>query len=163
MHVVSEDHSINKDRLARVRYVGFTSAVGVLLLLNVTGLFSNIAGIDTAIILTLVAGYGTFSRAIGELLETGQPLMFCRRDPDAARQDLNRMLRDLKARCAGPPKGALYVSCLARGPNMFGPDSAELKAVQREIGDVPLVGFFGNGEISHDRLYTYTGVLTLFL
>lgn len=69
MHVVSEDHSINKDRLARVRYVGFTSAVGVLLLLNVTGLFSNIAGIDTAIILTLVAGYGTFSRAIGELLE----------------------------------------------------------------------------------------------
>jgi len=23
------------------------------------------------------------------------------------------------------------------------------------------VGFFGNGEIAHDRLYAYTGVLTL--
>ena len=101
--------------------------------------------------------------AIGELLETGQAMMFCRRDPEAARQDLTRMLRDLKARCEGPPKGAVYISCLGRGPNLFGPDSEELKAVQREIGDVPLVGFFGNGEISHDRLYTYTGVLTLFL
>ena len=26
----------------------------------------------------------------------------------------------------------------------------------------PLVGFFCNGEISRDRLYGYTGVLTLF-
>ena len=100
---------------------------------------------------------------IGEVLETGQSLMFCRRDPEAARRDLDRMLRDLMARTAGPPKGAVYISCLGRGPSLFGPDSAELKAIQREIGEVPLVGFFGNGEISHDRLYTYTGVLTLFL
>ena len=100
---------------------------------------------------------------IGEVLETGQALMFCRRDLDAARADLTRMLRDLKTRCSGAPKGAIYVSCLGRGPSMFGPDSAELMVIEREIGDVPLVGFFGNGEISHDRLYTYTGVLTLFL
>lgn len=100
---------------------------------------------------------------IGEILETGQTLMFCRRDPEAALGDLTRMLRDLMARSGGPAKGAVYVSCLGRGPNTFGPDSAELKAIEREIGDVPLVGFFGNGEISHDRLYTYTGVLTLFL
>ena len=69
MHVVSEDHSINRDARERVKYIGFTTAVGVLLLLNVTGLFSSILGIDTAIFLTLLAGYGTFSRAIGELLE----------------------------------------------------------------------------------------------
>ena len=30
------------------------------------------------------------------------------------------------------------------------------------LGDVPLVGFFGNGEISDARLYAYTGVLALF-
>ena len=29
-------------------------------------------------------------------------------------------------------------------------------------GDFPLVGFFGNGEISRDRLYAYTGVLAVF-
>jgi small ligand-binding sensory domain FIST len=30
------------------------------------------------------------------------------------------------------------------------------------LGDIPLVGFFCNGEISHNRL-TVTGVLTLFV
>ena len=30
-------------------------------------------------------------------------------------------------------------------------------------GDLPLGGFFCNGEISHNRLYGYTGVLTLFI
>ncbi len=29
--------------------------------------------------------------------------------------------------------------------------------------EVPLVGFFCNGEISHNRVYGYTGVLSLFL
>jgi len=66
LHVVSEDHSINRDRRERVNYIGFTAAVGILLLLNVTGVFSSILGIDTAIFITLIAGYGTFSRAIGE-------------------------------------------------------------------------------------------------
>lgn len=101
--------------------------------------------------------------AIGEIVETGQAIQFCRRDAQAAETDLIRMLSDLKKRSdATPPKGALYFTCLARGPNMFGDASQELKIIERELGDVPLVGFFCNGEISHRRLYTYTGVLTLF-
>jgi small ligand-binding sensory domain FIST len=46
--------------------------------------------------------------------------------------------------------------------NLFGPESAELKQIQAALGDVPIVGFYANGEISQDRLYGYTGVLTLF-
>ena len=34
--------------------------------------------------------------------------------------------------------------------------------IAETFGDIPVVGFFGNGEISHDRLYTYTGVLTVY-
>jgi small ligand-binding sensory domain FIST len=34
--------------------------------------------------------------------------------------------------------------------------------IEAAFGDIPLVGFFCNGEISHNRLYGYTGVLTLF-
>ena len=45
---------------------------------------------------------------------------------------------------------------------MFGARSAELGLIRRRLGDIPLAGFFCNGEISHDRLYGYTGVLTLF-
>jgi len=46
---------------------------------------------------------------------------------------------------------------------MFGPDSAELRTIEAVLGPVPLAGFFTNGEIFRNRLYTYTGVLTLFL
>lgn len=102
--------------------------------------------------------------AIGEMVETGDPIMFCRRDPDTAVEDLKRMLGDLKRRAGGNAiKGGLYFSCVARGPNQFGPDSAELGMISDELGEFPLAGLFANGEISNDRLYGYTGVLALFL
>ena len=100
--------------------------------------------------------------AIGDLVEPGRELMFCRRDADTAREDLERMLMGIKSRLSAPPRGGIYVSCLGRGVNLFGPDSAELKQIQAALGDVPIVGFYANGEISQDRLYGYTGVLTLF-
>jgi small ligand-binding sensory domain FIST len=37
-----------------------------------------------------------------------------------------------------------------------------LKLIGDLLGDVPLTGFYANGEISYNRLYGYTGVLTLF-
>ena len=46
MHVVSEDHAINQDRRARVKYFGFTALVGVLLLLNVLGVFDTFLGVN---------------------------------------------------------------------------------------------------------------------
>ena len=101
--------------------------------------------------------------AIGELVDPGQEILFTRRDKAAAVRDLDRMLTGVTRRFDGrTPKGAVYVSCLARGPNLFGDDSEELRQVRAAIGDVPLVGFFANGEISNDRLYGYTGVLTVF-
>ena len=101
--------------------------------------------------------------SIGEELAAGDRLMFVRRDGAAALVDLRRMLDDVTARAGGPPRAALYYSCVARGPNLFGPDSVELQTVAKALGDVPLIGFFANGEISNNRLYGYTGVLTLLL
>jgi small ligand-binding sensory domain FIST len=99
--------------------------------------------------------------AIGEAVAPGAQILICRRDGDAARQDLQRIVGELKAQVA-KPQGALYFSCLARGEHMFGSRGAELGLIRRALGDVPLVGFSCNGEISRDRLYGYTGVLTLF-
>ena len=99
---------------------------------------------------------------IGEYVERGALVQFCRRDSAAAAQDLDRMVASVKRRAGDEPRGGLYFSCLARGPNMFGEASRELRLIERALGDVPLVGFFCNGEISHNRLYGYTGVLTLF-
>jgi len=101
--------------------------------------------------------------AIGDDLSDGGQLMFCRRDRAAAEEDLRRMLGDVKSRLDGPPRGALYHSCLARGPNMFDGPDGELGIIRDELGPIPMVGLFGNGEISAGRLYTYTGVLTVFV
>lgn len=100
--------------------------------------------------------------AIGDLLQEDMALQFAKRDAQTARADLVRMVRDVKARIDGEPKGALYHTCLGRGRHLFGDESQELKLIQEELGDVPLVGFYANGEISHHRLYGYTGVLTVF-
>jgi small ligand-binding sensory domain FIST len=88
--------------------------------------------------------------------------MFCRRDTASATADMARMLESMKKGLYTKPRGGVYYSCLGRGPNLFGPDSEELKMIKDAFGDFPLVGFFCNGEISHNRLYGYTGVLTLF-
>lgn len=94
--------------------------------------------------------------------DAGDRVMFVRRDAASAEADMDRMLARLQERSGAPPLAGVYFSCVARGPNQFGPDSAELMRIRDRLGDFPLAGFFGNGEISHDRLYTYTGVLTLF-
>ncbi|MGD2074785.1 MAG: FIST C-terminal domain-containing protein [Gammaproteobacteria bacterium] len=102
--------------------------------------------------------------AIGDVVHEGQQIQFCRRDGETAHQDMQRMLEDLRERTGGErPRGGLYFSCLGRGRELFGEDSAELQMIRRTLGDFPLVGFFANGEISNQRLYGYTGVLTLFV
>jgi len=101
--------------------------------------------------------------AIGDVLEEQQAIIFCKRDGDSARQDMLRMLDDLGKRAKGRIKGGVYYSCLGRGRYQFGENSEELKMIRDELGDFPLVGFFANGEISHNRLYGYTGVLALFV
>lgn len=100
--------------------------------------------------------------AIGDLVRPGMEIQFARRDAQTARDDLEHMIDGLKRRLPAPPRGALYHSCLGRGRHLFGDESEELRLVQQHLGDVPLAGFYANGEISHHRLYGYTGVLTLF-
>jgi small ligand-binding sensory domain FIST len=101
--------------------------------------------------------------AVADDLSTGDRLKFVRRDAASAVEDMRRMLDDLKRRAGDRVRGAVYHSCIARGPNQFGPGAQELSMVADALGDVPVIGFFGNGEISNDRLYAYTGVLSLFL
>ena len=101
--------------------------------------------------------------AINEPVHTGQGLMFVHRTTIAAQRDMRRMLAELADTLPAPPKAGLYFSCAGRGGAMFGEDSTEVEMIRAKLGEIPLAGFFAGGEISHDRLYGYTGVLTLFL
>ena len=129
--------------------------------------------------------------AVAAETQPGMRLAFCQRHTEAARRDLVRICSEIReeleteaaeasavtgaadsvdataasasAALAGPAiRGAVYISCNGRGGPHFGAPSAELKIVQRALGDVPLVGFFAAGEIARHHLYGYTGVLTVF-
>ncbi len=101
--------------------------------------------------------------AVNGEIQPGGRMMFVRRDPHSAEVDLRQMVAKLKRRLSGPPKGGVYYSCIARGANMFGEGGREMACIREGLGDFPLVGFYAGGDISNNRLYTYTGVLTLFL
>jgi small ligand-binding sensory domain FIST len=123
--------------------------------------------------------------AVAHAFTPGMQLTFCERHAAAARADLTRICTEIREalepeemsidlagglqddlRDAPHPArrmaGAIYVSCAGRGGPHFGAPSAELQIVRRALGDVPLVGFFAGGEIAHQSLYGYTGVLTVF-
>jgi len=100
--------------------------------------------------------------AVGEAVEQGDELLFCRRDQQSAEDDLQRMLAAIGTQLNAPIRGGVYYSCLGRGQHMFGVKNREMELIRDALGDFPLVGFFASGEISHNRLYGYTGVLTLF-
>ena len=111
----------------------------------------NIVGVDP----------GSRAMLVGDDVSRGDALMFCLRDHEAAEADMRRMLGSLKSRVSRP-LGGLYFSCIARGPHMFGAVNREMGIIHDVLGDVPVAGFFSNGEISAERLYAYTGVLALF-
>jgi small ligand-binding sensory domain FIST len=100
---------------------------------------------------------------LGAEIATGDPIVFCRRDPESARRDMVRMVSQLAGRLRAPPKAGIYVSCVARGAALFGEAGVETALIREALGEFPLIGFFANGEISRDRLYGHTGVLTLFI
>ena len=60
---------MDDERRERLRYFGFAAFVGVLLLLNLAGVWKTVFGIDTAAILTVLAGYRIFYNSISALLE----------------------------------------------------------------------------------------------
>ena len=62
---------MDEERKERLRYFGFAGIVGFLLLLNLLGIFKTIPflGIDSAALLTVLAGYRIFYNSISALLE----------------------------------------------------------------------------------------------
>jgi small ligand-binding sensory domain FIST len=124
--------------------------------------------------------------AVAQPVEVGMRLTFCQRNAAAARADLTRICAEVREALepeemtaelasalnaettlnphpARRMAGAIYVSCAGRGGPHFGGPSAEMHIIRRALGDVPLVGFFAGGEIAHQALHGYTGVLTVFI
>lgn len=137
-------------------------------------------GTDTRVRHLIGLDPGRRAFAVADNVEAGMRLAFCQRDVAAARRDLIRICSEIREELAdtlptetppgAPPAdpaqhilGAVYISCSGRGGPHFGGPSAELQIVRHALGDVPLAGFFADGEIARHHVYGYTGVLTVFV
>jgi small ligand-binding sensory domain FIST len=100
--------------------------------------------------------------ALPEPVARGDQIAFVQREPEAAREDLKRVLDQLGDRT---PALGLYFNCCARGASFFGVPGLEAAYLQNALGPAPLAGMFGSCEIGpiagRPELLTYTGVLAL--
>lgn len=102
--------------------------------------------------------------AIGDRVRPGQRIQFHLRDAEASAQDLEVLLQRYQREKsdASSAAGALLFSCLGRGEGLYGQPNFDSQLFQRYLHNIPLGGFFCNGEIgpvgSNTFLHGYTSV-----
>ena len=103
--------------------------------------------------------------AIGALMREGMVVQFHLRDAATSAADLDELLGQHRA-AAPAPSGSLLFSCLGRGVHLYGRPDHDTDLFRRHLGDVPLGGFFCNGEIGPVQgttfLHGYTSAFGLF-
>ena len=120
-------------------------------------LIRNVVGMDQA----------TGGLAIGEMLKEGQLVQFHLRDAETSTDDLQAVLtRYADEHRENDIPGALLFSCLGRGQYLYGKPNHDTDLFRDKLGDVPLGGFFCNGEIGPVSgttfLHGYTSSFGLF-
>jgi small ligand-binding sensory domain FIST len=105
--------------------------------------------------------------AVGEHLRKGQTVQFHLRDARTSAGDLRAVLDRFAATPgATPARGALLFSCLGRGEYLYGSADHDSRMFRDRVGEVPLGGFFCNGEIGPvggaTRIHGYTSSFGIF-
>lgn len=105
--------------------------------------------------------------AIGDTIRPGQRIQFHLRDAETSAEDLDVLLRRYvqAARSHPSPVGSLMFACLGRGEGLYGEPNFDSQLFTEHL-DIPISGFFCNGEIGpvgHNTfLHGYTSVFGIF-
>lgn len=105
--------------------------------------------------------------AVGENLQEGMRLRFHVRDAETSAEDLHAMLNGYKEKPnQSGASGALHFSCLGRGEGLYNETNFDTGVFREHLGDLPVGGFFCNGEIGpvggSTFLHGYTSSFGLF-
>lgn len=109
----------------------------------------------------------TGSIAITDIIQEGRTIQFHIRDRETASEDLQWLLTTRNNQIdKRPVAGALLFSCNGRGQRLFGSPHHDITAIRRQIGDIPVAGFFAQGEIGpvggKNFLHGFTASVVLF-
>jgi small ligand-binding sensory domain FIST len=115
----------------------------------------NVLGIDPA------AG----SVAVNDFIRPGQTVQFHVRDAETADEDLKQCLAAVKQDASQPLAGLLF-TCNGRGMRLFREPHHDAGCVRDALGDIPLAGFFAQGELGpigdKNFVHGFTASLALF-
>lgn len=100
--------------------------------------------------------------------KAGRHSFWAVRDPDEAEQSMQRQLLALKQSLKSEPSFALMFPNIGRGPEFFNGRDKDLDCFQGAFPDTPLIGFYGNGEITPGAdnkglIKRYSTVLTVYV
>ncbi len=117
-------------------------------------LVRNVVGIDRA----------EGSIAIADFVRAGQTVQFHVRDGQTAHDDLELILSERKKTFAA--QAGLLFTCNGRGTRLFSDSDHDARAIAKHFGDIPLAGFFAQGEMGpvggSNFLHGFTASLALF-
>lgn len=106
--------------------------------------------------------------AVGDRLRPGQRIQFHLRDGRTSAEDLEMLLSQYVQQedKLSAPVGALMFSCLGRGERLYGKPNFDSELLRRYLRDIPVGGFFCNGEIgpvgNTTFLHGYTSAFGIF-
>ena len=104
--------------------------------------------------------------ATGGYIRAGQTVQFHVRDQESADGELNQMLAAVKNTAGSSPAGGLLFTCNGRGTRLFTEPSHDATVIARQLGSIPLAGFFAQGEIGpvagQNFIHGFTASVALF-
>jgi small ligand-binding sensory domain FIST len=104
--------------------------------------------------------------AIGDRIRPGQRIQFHLRDAEASAEDLEALLEKYIQSGHSSPAGVLLFDCLGRGENFYDQADFDSDLFHRYIKNIPMTGFFCNGEIGPiggtTFLHGYTAAFGIF-
>jgi small ligand-binding sensory domain FIST len=105
--------------------------------------------------------------AVGDSFRAGQTVQLHVRDATTAREDLHLLMDSLTPELGSrPARGALLFSCNGRGAHLYGEPDHDSRVVTETTGDIPIAGFFCNGEIgpigNSNFLHGFTASIGIF-
>ena len=99
-------------------------------------------------------------------LAPGERLFWAMRDALTAERDFRATLELAAGGLSAEPDFALLFPCMGRGPHFYGNRDRDLDLLKTRFPGLPVIGFYGNGEIAPldgaNHLYQYSTILGLY-
>lgn len=106
------------------------------------------------------------SITLSDPLHPGERLFWAMRDALSAERAMAQTIEMARAELQNDPDFAFLFPCMGRGPNFYGNRDRDLEQLKARFPGMPIIGFYGNGEIGPldgiNHLYQYSAILGLY-